>query len=183
MDLYPEIRIELILNDDQIDISMRQADVAIWTREPEQADLIRRPLFSMRVRAYASTQYVRRFGAPQSLEDLERHRFVSYSGTPAQHLSVIRWLETAGRNGKEPRVPAFRANSVIALKYAIRAGIGVGLIPDYLTGEETDLVPVLNDVQFPVMPIIFVYPEELRTSKKVQVLRDFLVSKARSWKH
>jgi DNA-binding transcriptional LysR family regulator len=183
MDLYPEIRIELILNDDQIDISMRQADVAIWTREPEQADLIRRPLFSMRVRAYASTQYVRRFGAPQSLEDLERHRFVSYSGTPAQHLSVIRWLETAGRNGKEPRVPAFRANSVIALKYAIRAGIGVGLIPDYLTGEETDLVTVLNDVQLPVMPIIFVYPEELRTSKKVQVLRDFLVSKARSWKH
>jgi DNA-binding transcriptional LysR family regulator len=183
MDLYPEIRIELILNDDQIDISMRQADVAIWTREPEQADLIRRPLFSMRVRAYASTQYVRRFGAPQSLEDLERHRFVSYSGTPAQHLSVIRWLETAGRNGKEPRIPAFRANSVIALKYAIRAGIGVGLIPDYLTGEETDLVTVLNDVQLPVMPIIFVYPEELRTSKKVQVLRDFLVSKARSWKH
>jgi DNA-binding transcriptional LysR family regulator len=183
MELYPEIRVELILNDDQIDISMRQADVAIWTREPEQVDLIRRPLFSMRVRAYASTQYIRRHGAPQSLEDLERHRFVSYSGTPAQHLSVIRWLESAGRNGKEPRVPAFRANSVVALKYAIRSGIGVGLIPDYLTAEETDLVTVLNDVQLPNMPIIFVYPEELKTSKKVQVLRDFLVSKARSWKH
>jgi DNA-binding transcriptional LysR family regulator len=76
----------------------------------------------------------------------------------------------------------FRANSVVALKYAIRSGIGVGLIPNYLTEEETDLVPVLSDVELPTMPIIFVYPEELKTSKKVQVLRDFLVSNARKWK-
>jgi DNA-binding transcriptional LysR family regulator len=182
MDLYPDIRVDVILNDEQIDISMREADVAIWTREPEQADLIRRPLFTMRVRAFASTQYIRRYGAPQSLEELDKHRFVSYGGTPAQHLSVIRWLETAGLEGKEPRIPAFRANSVVALKYAIRSGIGIGLLPDYLTEEESDLVTVLGDVQLPKMPIIFVYPEELRTSKKVQVLRDFLVTNARTWK-
>ena len=182
MELYPDIRVELILNDDQLDISMREADVAIWTREPEHADLIRRPLFSMRVRAYASTQYVRKYGAPQSLEDLEKHRFVSYSGTPAMHLSAVRALETIGRDGKEPRVPVFTANSIVALKYAIRSGIGVGLIPDYLTEEDPDLVTVLTDVQFPSIPIIFVYPEELKTSKKVQVLRDFLVSKTRSIK-
>lgn len=184
MELYPEIRIEIVLNDEQIDISMREADVAIWSREPEDNDLIRRPLFTMRVRAFASTHYVRRYGAPQSLDDLDRHRLVSYGGTPAQHLSVIRWLETAGReSSKEPRIPAFRANSVVAMKYAIRGGIGIGLIPDYLTEEETDLVPVLNDVKLPTMPILFVYPEELRTSKKVQVLRDFLVTKARAWKY
>jgi DNA-binding transcriptional LysR family regulator len=183
IELYPDIRVDLILNDDQIDISMREADVAIWTREPEQADLIRRSLFTMKVRAFASTGYVRKFGTPQSLEDLDKHRFVSYGGTPAQHLSVIRWLETAGREGRDPRIPVFRANSVVALKYAVRSGIGVGLIPDYLTGEETDLVPVLTEVQLPTIPIIFVYPEELKTSKKVQVLRDFLVSNARNWKN
>jgi len=183
MELYPDIRVELVLNDDQIDISMREADVAIWTREPDQADLIRRPLFSMHVRAYASTQYVRKYGVPQTLEELERsHRFVSYSGTPAMHLSAIRALETIGREGKEPRVPVFTANSIVALKYAIRAGIGIGLIPDYLTEEEGDLVTVLSDVQFPKIPILFVYPEELRTSKKVQVLRDFLVASSRQAK-
>jgi DNA-binding transcriptional LysR family regulator len=183
IELYPDIRVDLILNDDQIDISMREADVAIWTREPEQSDLIRRSLFTMKVRAFASTGYVRKFGTPNSLEDLDRHRFVSYGGTPAQHLSVIRWLETAGREGRDPRIPVFRANSVVALKYAVRSGIGVGLIPDYLTGEETDLVPVLTEVLLPTIPIIFVYPEELKTSKKVQVLRDFLVSNARSMKN
>lgn len=179
MDLYPEIRVDLILNDDQIDISMRAADVAIWTREPENADLIRRPLFTMKVRAFASTQYVRRYGAPQTVADIDRHRIISYNGTQALHLPAISWLESVGREGSEPRVPALKANSVVAIKYAIRAGIGIGMIPDYMTDGEGDLVTVLTDIDPPSMPILFVYPEELKTSKKVQVLRDFLIAKAR----
>lgn len=182
-ELYPEIRIELILTDEQVDISMRAADVAIWTREPGQSDLIRRTLFTTKVRAFASSQYVRKFGAPKTLMELDEHRIVSYAGQPAQHLSAITWIETVGRDGKGPREPAFRANSVVALRYAIRSGIGIGMIPDYLTGEETDLVPVLTEIDPPTLPILFVYTEELKSSKKVQVLRDFLVAKARPWKY
>jgi DNA-binding transcriptional LysR family regulator len=139
----------------------------------------------MRVRAYASPQYVRRFGAPQSLQELDTggHRFVSHSGIPAFHLSQIQSLETLERENKTPRVPAFRVNSVMAMKYAIQSGLGIGLLPDYLTEEEKDLLPVLVEVELPSLPIIFVYPEELKASKKVQVLRDFLVTQARSWKH
>jgi DNA-binding transcriptional LysR family regulator len=182
LDLYPEIRVELVLNDEQIDISMRAADVAIWTSEPQQPDLIRRPLFTMQIHAYASTQYVKKHGTPQTLDDLDQHRIVSYSGTPQPHLSAVRWLEIAGREGQEPRTPSFMANSVLAMKYAIRAGLGVGLIPDYLTDEEPELVPVLRGVELPNMQIFFCFPEELKTAKKVQVFRDFLVSKARQWK-
>jgi DNA-binding transcriptional LysR family regulator len=182
LELYPDIRIELILSDEQIAIAMRAADVAIWTSEPQQSELIRRPLFNMKIHAYASTQYVRRFGAPQSIEALEGHPIISYSGTPAAHLSAVRWLETAGLDGKPPRKPAFAANSVIAMKYAILAGIGVGLIPDYMTEEESELVPVLREAALPNIQIYFVYPEELKTAKKVQVFRDFMVSKARQWK-
>jgi DNA-binding transcriptional LysR family regulator len=182
-ELYPDIRIELVLSDEQIAIAMRAADVAIWTSEPQQSDLIRRPLFTMKIHACASTHYVRRHGAPQSIDALDGHQIISYSGTPAAHLSAIRWLETAGLDGRAaPRRPAFAANSVIAMKYAIRAGIGIGLVPDYMTEEETDLVPVLREAQLPTVPIYFVYPEELKTAKKVHVFRDFLVAKARQWK-
>ena len=181
-DLYPDIRIELILNDDQVDIGMRAADVAIWTREPEQEDLIRRPLFQSRVRAFASAQYIRRSGTPLSLADLDRHRIIAYSGQPAQHLDAMSWIETAGRDGLGPREATLRVNSVVAIKYAIRAGIGIGMIPDYMTEDQTDLVPVLSDIEQPTLNMVFAYPEELKTSKKVQLLRDFLVSKARAWK-
>ena len=181
-DLYPEIRIELILNDEQVDIAMRQADVAIWTREPDQADIIRRPLIESRVRAFASTQYLRRFGTPASVDDLDTHRIISYSGQPAQHLTAVNWIETVGREGKPPREPIMKINSVVAIKYAIRAGIGIGMIPDYMSEADTDLVPVLPDIDVPRLPIIFAYPGELKNSKKVQLLRDFLVSKTRGWK-
>lgn len=183
IELYPDIRIELILNDEPVDLSMRVADVAIWAREPMHNDLIRRPLFAMQIHAYASGQYIRKFGAPQKVQDLDRHRLVSFSGNPPPHLAAINTLETIGRDGRAPRVPAMRASTVLALKYAVRGGIGVGLIPDYLTAEETELVPVLREIEMPTLPIYFVYPEELRTAKKVQVFRDFLVSKGRQWKY
>jgi DNA-binding transcriptional LysR family regulator len=182
MELYPEIRVELILNDEQLDLSMRKADVAIWLHEPAQTDLIRRPLATMNVKAYASTNYIRRFGAPQSLADLDRHRLISYSGAPQQDLAALGWLETAGADLEGHRQPVLRANSIVAIKYAVRAGIGIGMLPDYMTEEETDLVTVLPEALPPPLPILFVYPEELKTSKKVQVLRDFLVSQARQWK-
>jgi DNA-binding transcriptional LysR family regulator len=186
MDLYPDIRVELLLDDDQIDIAMREADVAIWTREPEQSELIRRPLFTAKVRPMASTKYTRRFGVPETLAELDAggHRIISYSGMPPQLLPAITWLETAGREGAEARVPVFRTNSVVAIKQAILAGIGVGMIPDYMTEQDSDLVPVLakSEADQPSLPILFVYPEELKGSKKVQVLRDFLVAKARHWR-
>jgi len=182
IDVYPDIRLELILNDEPVDLSMRVADVAIWAREPLQSDLIRRPLFSMQVHAYASATYIRKFGAPQKIDDLDHHRLVSFMGNPPPHLASINQLETIGREGREPRHPAFRASTVLACKYAIRAGIGVGLIPDYLTEEEKDLVPVLREVEMTRLPVYFVYPEELKTAKKVQVFRDFVVAKARQWK-
>jgi len=182
LELYPDIRVELVLNDEQIPIAMRAADVAIWTSEPQQSDLIRRPLFTMKIHAYASAQYIRRNGAPRTIAEIDDHPIISYSGTPASHLRAIRWLETAGLDGKAPRKPAFAANSVIAMKYAIQAGVGIGVIPDYLTGDASELVPVLQEAQLPLVPVYFVFPEELKTAKKVQVFRDFLVAKGRQWK-
>jgi DNA-binding transcriptional LysR family regulator len=183
IELYPDIRIELVLNDEPVDLAMRAADVAIWAREPMHNDLIRRPLFAMQIHAYASGSYIRKFGAPQKVQDLDRHRLVSFSGNPPPHLAAINTLETLGRESRAPRVPVMRASAVLALKYAVRGGIGIGLIPDYLTAEETELVPVLSEIELPTLPIYFVYPEELRTAKKVQVFRDFLVSKGRQWKY
>lgn len=177
VDLYPDITIELLLHDDQIDLAMRAADVAVWTQEPVQPELIRRPIMASKVGAYASKDYVEKFGSPQTITDLDQHKLISYAGQPAQHLTAVTWLTTIGHDGQPPRPAAFQVNSVIAMKYAIRAGLGIGMIPDYLTERETDLVSVLREIEPPELKLYFVYPEELRNSKKVQVIRDFLVAK------
>lgn len=178
--LYPDIRLHLLLYDDELDLSMRAADVAIRFQEPTQSDLIRRKLFTAHYHVYASTEYVRRMGNPRTLEDLDRHRILTYGGVP-NPLKQINWLETAGRNGAGERAPALRINNVYAVKQAVLSGIGIAVLPDYIARDEPELVEVLGEAEMPVLDTFFVYPEEIKNSKRVQVFRDFLLTKAREW--
>ena len=77
--LYPEIRISLIVTDEDLDLSMREADVAIRTRKPTQPDLIQRKLFSIGFHAYCSPEYIKRFGTPRTLDELDAHRIIMLS--------------------------------------------------------------------------------------------------------
>lgn len=178
--LYPDIHLHLLLFDDDLDLSMREADVAIRFAEPTQNDLIRRRLFSVHYHVYASADYVRRAGHPKSLEDLDNHRILTYGGVP-NPLRQINFLETAGRNGSVERQPALRINSIYALKQAVQLGIGVAVLPDYVARDDPDLIEVLSEADMPVLDTYFVYPEEVKNSKRVNVFRDFLVAKSREW--
>ena len=182
IDLYPEIRLQFILTDDELDLPMRQADVAIWFREPKQNDLIRRPLFTVHYQAFASSAYIKRHGEPKRLEELDQHRILVFGGPVVDHSREINYLETAGRDGLEPRQGALRVNNVYGLKLAAQHGVGIAMLPDYLASSDSSLVRVLKDVELPESQTYFVYPEELKNSKRVHVFRDFLVAKAREWK-
>ncbi len=76
LDLFPDIRITLLTTDEELDLAMREADVAIRLRQPTQPDLIQRKLFSVHFHAYASAEYLKRFGTPRSLDELDKHRIV-----------------------------------------------------------------------------------------------------------
>jgi DNA-binding transcriptional LysR family regulator len=81
IDLFPEIRVTLITTDEELDLSMREADVAIRLRQPTQPDLIQRKLFSVHFHAYASPEYLKRFGTPTKFEELDKHRIVLLGGS------------------------------------------------------------------------------------------------------
>src|SRR5947208_10965280 len=91
VDLYPEIRIALITTDEELDLAMREADVAIRLRQPTQPDLIQRKLFAVRFHAYASPDYLKRFGTPKTLDDLDNHRLLLLGGTVPNYLEHRRW--------------------------------------------------------------------------------------------
>jgi DNA-binding transcriptional LysR family regulator len=183
MNLYPDIRLRLILDDTELDLGMREADIAIRFQPPSQNDLIRRKLFVVHNHVYASPEYVRKFGSPRTLADLERHRLLVYGGTAPPHLRRLNWLETAGlENGAPPRVAALQINSVLGLKEAVRRGLGLGFLPDYVARDDPRIVAVLDgEDSLPKFETYFVYPEEMKASKRIEVFRDFLVAKAREW--
>jgi DNA-binding transcriptional LysR family regulator len=184
IDLYPDIRLTLITTDEELDLAMREADVAIRLRQPTQPDLIQRKLFSVHFHAYASPEYLKRFGTPQTYDDLDKHRLLSLGNSNIPHFMQNRnFLMEIGRNGKGARTPVLTIANVLGLLGACRRGLGIALLPDYLVEENGGLVQLLDKSDPPALDAYFVYPEELKSVARVQVFRDFLVSKAQRWSY
>lgn len=182
LDLYPEIRVDLLLTNEELDLAMREADVALRLRQPTQPDLIQRRLFTVHLHAYASADYLKRHGRPAAPDDLKDHRIIAFGGDEPSYLSQqINWLPTLGRDPREPRVAALTVNSVTALKLAVERGAGIAVLPDYLVDGEGGLVQVLTQAEMPSLDAYLVFPEEMRNVARVQVFRDFLVGKAQRW--
>ncbi|MGO9546274.1 MAG: LysR family transcriptional regulator [Rhodomicrobium sp.] len=179
--LYPDIRLQLVFDDESLNLTMREADVAIWFGAPTQQDLVRRKLFTAHYHVYASSDYVKRYGKPKAPGDLDKHRIMTYGGPMPSPFKEMNWLETAGRDGRGIREPALRINSLIALREAVAQGIGIAVLPDYLARDYPRLVHLLEDMEMPVFDTFFVYPEDLKDTKRVNVFRDFLVASSREW--
>ncbi len=182
VDLYPDINLQLLLNDDELDLSNREADVALWLREPTQNDLIRKRLFTVHFHIYGSVAYLQQYGRPKTLDDLDEHRIITFAGAPTP-IRQLNWLVQAEARGKEGRRAAISINNLQALRLAVSSGAGLAVLPDYMVGSDDLIVPVLADAEVPDMVSYFVYPEELRNSKRLTVFRDFLFNKARQWRY
>lgn len=175
-ELYPEVSISLLLDDMELDLAMREADVAIRMHPPRQPDLVQRHLMDIEWVICASPDYLKKHGVPQRAEDLDSHRLLLF-GEHHPPVPDINWLAEAGRRPGNPRRALLEVNSTQAMLLAVRSGIGIGALPEYLAHENPDLVRVLPDLKAPHVGVYFVYPEELRNSKRVAVFRDFLLAR------
>jgi DNA-binding transcriptional LysR family regulator len=184
LELYPEIKLQLLLTDEELDLGMREADVALRLREPSQPDLIRRRLFTVHFHAYASTDYLKRSGQPRSIDDLDSHRLLAFGAATANHfLYDLNSLLTVGRDPRNPRTPHIAANNLGAITRAVEHGVGIAVLPDYCITPDSGLVRLLPQADMPEMECFLVYPEEMKNVARVQAFRDFLVSKAQRWRY
>ena len=182
LDLYPEISMTLICEDRELDLGMREADVAIRMRAPTQPDLVKRHLMTVHIHAYAAASYVKEWGMPKSPEDLNRHRLIAYSDGPLSRVTNPSWLLKSGAATRGGRRPAFKVNSILGMLYAVESGLGIAALPDYIVQDEASAVRILPDMDGPSLETYFVYPEELRNSKRIGVFRNFLLEKVKQTK-
>ncbi len=178
LQLHPDVTVTLLLDDADLDLAMREADVAIRMHPPKQPDLIQRHLMSITWGIYASQDYLQKHGTPQKVADLDngKHQFVAW-GDYRPPVDRINWLMELGREPGHPRRATFEVNNFQAMLGAAEAGVGIAPLPDYLTKDSPNLVRVLPEIRGPVIECFFVYPEELRSSKRVAVFRDFLLTR------
>lgn len=168
---YPDLKIDLMLEERVLDLPMREADVAIRMKEPSQADLIRKRLMSVRMRLYASQTYLEKNGPLNDIEDISQHRLicqnlnapqVTAGSTLVQHLMTydVRSL--------------FTVNNYFGVLQGVLNDLGVGVLPDYITEDFPQLIRVLPELESGEVPVFLAYPEELRQSKRISIFRDFV---------
>ncbi len=177
LELYPEIEVSLVLLDTELDLSMREADCAIRFSVPRQPDLIQRPLMSVRSKLFASPDYLKRHGLPVTSEDLDRHRLIVYGEDAPQPTATINWPLYIGQEGRPPRRPVLKVNNIYGIFRSVMSGVGIAALPTYMARMTSNLVQVVPDLEGPETVAYFVYPEELRHSKRITVFRDFLIRK------
>ncbi|AJE46289.1 LysR family transcriptional regulator [Celeribacter indicus] len=170
-DKYPDLKIDLMLEERVLDLPMREADIAIRMKEPSQADLIRKRLMNIRMRLFATQHYIDAHGMPETMADLAHHRLICQNPNAPQVAAGARLVEEL--NEYDIRSKLF-VNNYFGVLQAVLNHLGIGVLPDYLVESSPNLVRVLPDVESGEVPVFLAYPEELRHSKRVEVFRDFI---------
>jgi DNA-binding transcriptional LysR family regulator len=182
MDLHPEIEVELIFDDRELDLSTRQADVAIRMRRPKQLNLIQKKFVNFNYHIYGSNEYLEKNGYPKILKDLDKHKFITYGkGAPSPVYNPDWVLKLGAKEGKK-RKSVMKVNSVYGLLLAVQSGVGLAALPDYITHNIPNLTKVLPEEPGKPTETHFVYPASLKSNARLMAFRNFIFSKVNEWK-
>ena len=170
-DKYPDLNVDLMLEERVLDLPMREADVAIRMKEPSQADLIRRKLMTVQMALFATPEYLADHGTPETLSDLRKHRLVCQNMDSFQvsaGATLIRELMSYEIER------TLTVNNYYGVLQSVVSNLGIGVLPDYLTEDFPGLVRILPEKVSSEVPVFLAYPEELRHSKRIEAFRDFV---------
>lgn len=176
---YPGLKIDLMLEERVLDLPMREADVAIRMKEPSQADLIRKRLMQIRMRLYATPEYLAAAGTPLTMEDFRHHRLICQHAGTAQVAAGANLVADLMSHD----IPStLTVNNYFGVLQGVLNHLGIGVLPDYITEDFPHLVRVLPTVESQEVPVFLAYPEELRHSKRVAAFRDFVVDEIMTYR-
>lgn len=170
---HPNLSVNMILTERVLDLPMREADVAIRMASPQQADLIRRPLMDVKMRFFATQDYLDTHGTPRTTEDLATHRLILFSPDASQPREAEQWLTRFRRFDDDAHL---MINSYFGILKSAINELGIAALPDYVTKDYPELLNVLPEETSPAFQVFYTYPEELRRSQRVLAFRDFLLS-------
>ena len=177
MSLYPEVKINIDMNERMPDLKHDKIDIVVGANWPAPDDIIARKVGETRYILCASPSYIERLGTPSSLNDLEQHKFIIHTGrdntTPVVSLN---------QPNKKIRIkPSISANNIEFMKTCTLKGYGIAQFHDYAIANEVKngkLIEVLPGSLKPAEPLYLYYQKHNCVQPKVkQLVNLFLESK------
>ena len=176
-DLYPDIEITMLCEDRELDLTLREADAAIRFYPAKNPDLVQKSIITLHNSLYASNDYLRLHGIPQTFNDLKKHKLLGYDTAGAQMMREINWLFDMPQAKSLELTPFFRVNSLMAMRTMVKQGMGIAPLPDYLMHRTRHVSRVLPNISGPETEAYYIYPLELKNSKRIAVFRNFITQK------
>ena len=165
----PDVQVELVSSNTVSNLLRREADIALRMVQPDQASLVARRIAKITLGAYAHRDYLRRRGTPRQPEDLLAHDVIGGD----RDDTILRGFASFGFP-VGPEALSFRTDDLIAQWEAVRAGLGIAFVADYVARSDRRVVPVLPSLKLPVLPVWLTVHREIRTSRRIRAVYDFL---------
>ncbi|MFY3385806.1 LysR family transcriptional regulator [Paracidovorax sp. MALMAid1276] len=167
----PEVQVELVASNEVTNLLRREADIALRMVRPDQASLVAKRIGAVALGAYAHRDYLRRRGTPRQPPDLLQHELVGND----RNEDILRGFAALGYPVERQHF-AFRTDDLIAYWAAVRAGLGIGFVAQYLARTDPEVLPVLPQLALPQLPIWLTVHREIRTSRRIRAVYDFLAA-------
>jgi DNA-binding transcriptional LysR family regulator len=165
----PGIQVELVVSNAFSNLLRREADIAVRMVRPEQSSLVARRIGSVALGAFAHRDYLRRRGTPRQPTDLLAHELVGND----RNEDILRGFAALGHPvGREQF--QLRTDDFIAYWQAVRAGLGIGFVAQYMARTDPEVLQVLPQLALPQIPIWLTVHREIRTSARIRAVYDFL---------
>ena len=165
----PQVQVDLVVSNAVTNLLRREADIALRMVPPAQATLIARRIGKVSLGAYAHRDYLRRRGTPLQPADLRLHDLVGHD----QLETIVQGFAKSGLDLQRADF-ALRTDDLMAYNAAVRAGLGIGFVADYVAHTDPALVRVLPLLKIPPIPVWLVVHREIRTSPRIRAVFDFL---------
>lgn len=173
---YPDMRLVINGNDDDLDLNLRQADVSIRTLIPQQTDLIQDYLLTFKPKFFASESYLEKYGEPKTMEELDNHRILTYAGYQVHpYGNSLHWALNAGKKAEDPRRSFLKVNLGPGLLAMAEQGVGILAMSDqYPTVQRSNLINILPEYEGPGTKLYYSYPRQMKGYKRIEVLNEYL---------
>jgi len=173
-EMFPNIRLTLVLTDNDVDFSMREADVAIGYGHFKQPNITSEVLRADVLKLYASEGYLEDYGTPSKVQDLDFHRLIVFGTHKPPPYEGVNFALKIGADTGHVREPYIAINNAYAILQCIQQGLGIGALPNFIAKDYKDLIPVLSENSGTGFDFCLQYPEQLKDSRKVQAFREFI---------
>lgn len=172
---YPELQLNLLFDDRILNLSLREADVAIRLYKPDQNDLAHHPIGKVTFHICGSKDYFKRHGKPKSAKELKEHTLIGYPNNVTAPYEDPNWLLRKANVEFQNNPKLIQMNSQFAILRAVHNGMGLAALPDYLADTDDDIVTCLDDLKRPPVTMYYVYMEDRKSSSRIQLLKDYLL--------